>query len=226
MNTKRKILIVLMFASIFTSCSFSLEGIYNTPTYNCAWSNHNSAFFYNPYLLMPCSGGNCEYVFENYLLESTLNPHSLYYIMSKVEEGYVGISFDFNWTVTIASAKTCSVSTDQSNPNSWNQDNYTQVFTVQYQDLYEGTPFVPDSNYIYPSEHKHDFVLQIHDVENTYNGQHGTITWKYTWPQPSVVGSSTWDFIFPNDGVKGTFIPDSYYQTTRHIYYHGQYEDL
>lgn len=210
----------------FISCSFSFGGFPSPPpTYNCAWSQQKQGIFYDANLLMPCNGGTCDYRFENTILSNSLNSHSLYAVMQTVESGFLGTSFDLNWTVTIASTKTCAVSSDQSFPNVLNQDNYTNKFAFYMQDVYDGTPFVPDSNYIYPNEHKHDLVLQIHDVVNTYDSKCGTITWKYTWSQPSSPGTDWW-FNFPTSGVKGTFVPNAYYQPTRHIYYDGQYEDF
>lgn len=130
MKTKYKNLIVLMFTSTFISCSF-ISGYFpsSPPTYNCAWSQQKLGIFYDAYLLMPCNGGTCDYRFENIVLSNSLSSHSMYNVMHTVESGFLGTSFDFNWTVTIASTKKCSVSSDQSFQNILNQDNYTNKFT-------------------------------------------------------------------------------------------------
>ena len=229
---KRKfssIFVTLVLLGLITACDNLIGGRTTSPPLECNWRNNVLLYFYNADLRLPCSGGNCDYQFQNALLYNLLDYHSLYKTMSTVQQNsYYGNSFEFLLTITIASKeKQCSETTGQYRHVTLDQNTYTQNFTFPNDDLLEGCPYVAqDSNCVYPYHHKFDLTFQIHGVENTYNGHVGTITWKVNWDQPLEAGTNEWWLNFPNEGVIGKFIADRYYEPIRHIYINGQYEDI
>ena len=133
-------------------------------------------------------------------------------------------SFDFRWTVTLAANITCSDPILNHNTISIGPGNFTGY--IDSDDILEGSPYVPENEYIYPYDHKHELVFQLHEVDNEYDGKIGTLTWKYIWQFPSVAGLDEWDFFFPDNGVPCSFNPDRNYLVLRVIYINGQYENI
>lgn len=224
---KKKWIIITMsvFCFILASCDAFLDLFPQTVQYNCDWHYDKRAVFYNVDLEFPCNSMDCEYSFQNYFLENYMYRYSLYSAMTNLVQHSINSSFDFKWTATIVSAKSCSAATGQSKAITLDQNTYTQSF-VFYNDIMECSPYVPDSNYIYPNEHMYKIEFQIFNVENEYDHTEGTLTWNYVWEKPTATGSAEWYFNFPNNGIKGTYIPNSNYTSTRHIYIHDQYEDI
>ena len=211
---------------IVTSCTGWLIS-FQTVTYDCDWSNDLNAIFTSVNLMLPYNDDESEeHRFQNLLLENVLNFQSIHNVMDNVGQGFcIGNSFDFKWTVTIMSGITCSPSTLSYSKVILNRDNYMTKFT-SYDDMMEGTPHATAGSPVLPTDHKHELVFQIHDVENSYNGQVGTIAWKYTWFGPNGIGSDEWWFNFPEYGVIASFTPNRAYVQYRCIYHNGEYQNI
>ena len=217
-----QLMCLTMLCGILSCCGGFIGGGGISVTYNCDWENEKRAIFYDPDLLAPCSLGDCEYVFQNPSFENVLDHHGICYIMQQVCNNYLGVpNFDFKWTVTVASGKTCSGSSDQYRSISMNQDSYTQYFTNSGQDVMEHSPL--NSN-ISASEHKHEMVFQIHNVENLHDAKVGTVTWKYTWYKPSNENGE--EIVFNGPVIEGDFKPGRTYSPTRKIYYFGHFQNI
>lgn len=214
-----------VFCFILTSCEAFLELFPQTIRYNCEWRFHNIASFWNVYLELPCNSVDCENRFYNNYMENILNRYSLLSTMTNVSQYAINNTFEFKWTATIVSSKTCSDETSQYQTILLDQDTYTQRFTFN-DDRLEGSPYVPDSNNIYPNEHMYKMELQIFNVENEYDHTEGTLIWDYVWEKPSILGSDEWQFFFPNGGIQARYVPNRNYMPIRHIYIHDQYEDM
>lgn len=225
MKTMYKTLFLMFICYSLTACEGGWPSSY---TYDCIWYNNKKAVFQNSQLKLPCVQQGSSNYFENQQLGNVLNTWSLYNLMETIQQGVwnIGSSFDFKWKVTLASGITCSPYTDNYRMVSFNQDNYTQYFTSYGEDILEGSPYIQDGNYILPYDHLHELTFQIHDVENVYTHQFGTMTWNRKWPNPTNPGAEFWFFDFPYEGVIGKFVPNPNYIISRNIYINGQFVEI
>ena len=216
---KKYIILSTIFFASCTGWIINFGGGGGTGSKNCDWHQDKDAGFYNVYLLPPdiCDLNECS--FENVEFVN-FNGYSFYSIFEAVHNGFYGDACELKWDVEIVPAKLCSYNTQQSHSVILDDNNYAN--RISYQNVLEGTPYVPDSNFIYPYDHKHTLTFQIKNVSNRANNTEGTITWKMTWTPPSSIGVNEWGFTFPNDGLKGTYTPNTNAQ--RYIYINGDYE--
>lgn len=222
---KRLLLFLYIFVICitFNSCNFIAGGGYfNQTTYNCDWHEDKNAYFYNADLNTP---EECDNIFRNELLETFLDRNSIFELMQQIQYVSFGVSsFSFKWTVTVKPNKMCTSQNDQFKSIILTQDDYTNKFSSN-NDLLSGTPYISESNYIYATDYKHEMVFQIFELENTYNGKIGTMTWKYTW-DTFIENNGELNFIFPNGGIMGTFSPNAYQSSPKLIYMDGQYVEI
>ena len=83
------------------------DGGNGTNQSGCTWHNSKSAVYYDPYLLLPCSNGCSDQVFENFNLDILLNYRSLYTVMNDCTLG-TATDFEFKWTTTFTGESTCA----------------------------------------------------------------------------------------------------------------------
>lgn len=222
MRNKSILLSIMTACVLLESCGgWSIGYGGGSSYYNCNWHNDKNAAFHNVYLLSPesCDNNECRFENPNFI---NFNGFSIYSIFETAQYGYYGGACELKWDVEIVPAKLCSYGTSQSQSVILNNDNYASLLSSQ--DVLEGTPYVPESTYIYPDDYKHTFTLQIHNVTNWANNTEGTITWTSSWDTITSVGVYEWGFTFPGVGLKGTFTPDNGFP--RYIYKNGNYQHI
>lgn len=221
-----KFILCLIIISCITGCDgyFSYGG-FSPRTYNCVWHNDKNAILIDPQLLAPCNNTTNGCAFENERLKNSLNTWSLLIIMEDILNQNIGSSFSFKWTISLTSNKLCSDQTKQSQSIVFNQNNYKSYLSFVNSDVLSKSLYVAESDNFTAYDHKHEMVFQIFDIENTYEGKVGTMTWKVNWDQPSIIEYENWLFVFPKQGVVGTFSPNNYQSgEKRYIYINGNYE--
>jgi hypothetical protein len=226
-------LLFCLTASLFSSCGDPepvniSDDSGNNEAHSCSWHDDKNAVFLNPQLLLPCSSGCSDNTFQNYNLGVVLETTwSLCNVMDNVILGLLGASdFEFKWTTTFTEEITCADFSPSSKLITLSPDNYQSRISYTGSDILVGTPYVPDTTFVSYSNHKHELVFILNNVENTYENSFGTVVWTMEWPGPTSVVENEWWFCFPYDGVVGTYKPNKSYAPTRIIYINGQYEEI
>lgn len=189
------------------------------------WRNDKNAIFMYPQLLIPCDNSINGCSFRNVRLEDALGTWSLFMIIENVLNQSIGSNISLKWTISLTSNKLCSDPTTQSQNIALNKDNFKSYLSFVNADIISKTLYVSESDGYTAFDHKHEMVFQIFDVENNKDGKIGTMTWKVSWDQPIVLDYENWQFVFPKQGIVGTFSPNSYQSgEKRYIYINGNYE--
>ena len=185
------------------------------------WSKDKNAVFDTPKLYTPSSVVS-DSRFANKWLEISLDYWSIASLMDDIFTYNIGSDFKFMWTVTLTSNKTCSDPFSQTNSIILDKNNYKTWMKNNNIDVLLETPYVSESNGFYPYEHKHEMLFQIFDVKNEYDGQFGTMTWKFSWDGPTISNLDEWIFFFPKEGIAGTYTPEKL--SGMYIYKKGHYQ--
>lgn len=205
---------------LFSSCDTDQPPL--TPTYNCVWVDSVKVAIADVKLNKP-SEEDCEYLFREgcqYMEE----PHiGIYHLFEEIESGECSCETEFSWVSSVYTKECERLQPSLISRTLYMDDNnYTSFLTYQDRILY--APIVRTGNGIDREDYKHQMVIKVHNVYNSYDNSTGTVSWVYTWlgMTESTFSNNTWCFYTPQDGLYGTFIPD--YGFPRYIYYHDSFD--
>lgn len=221
------VLATLIISIVMVGCVITdiVSSLLFTPTsYPCNWTRSANVYFLNPELRLP--DFTCIDPFQNDELSVSFPSYSFYELMignAMYREPY----YSLTWTASVHD-KTCN--------NGWNskpseqiiftQDDFWGRFLRSSCDWIEIAPLIQFNEGIGADDIKHELVFKLSNVENTWDGSHGYITWEKTWIGQNYASYDNnvpekWEFDFSSGPLIGTYHPENGYP--RKIYVHDQY---